>query len=263
MKVPIRALGIATFICWVILIAFIASAAYSIKDLSLGFGAPTFTAASNHELLYSLPLRIENRGFYSLKAFNITTAYLDAGGSEISRASTFVQVIPHGENVTLFHNATLSMDSLLEKDEQYLFNDKNLKTSITIGWNFAELIPVQLSTNVTFPWGAPFYNFTLGQPSYDLFNSTHSRATVRLSFENHAVFDLDGNIRVELYDSLNSLLGESHAAFSVARSSRYADNLEFYVPLSTAPLPAAQNGHYKVFFSTSLFEYGPSVIPYG
>jgi len=263
MKVPIRMLGIATFIFWVILAAFIASAAYSIKDLSFGFGAPQFTAAPNHELLFSLPLHIDNRGYYSLKAFNITTVFSDVEGAEISRASTFVPVIPHGENVTIFHNVTLSMDSLLEKVEQYLLNDNNLTVSVTAGLNFAELIPVQLSTNITYPWGAPFYNFMLEQPLYDLFNSTHGRATVPLSFENHAAFDFAGNIRVELYDSENSLLGESHAAFSVLRYSRYAGNLEFYVPLSIAPFLTARNGYLKVFFSTSLFEYGPLVIPYG
>jgi hypothetical protein len=256
-------LGIATFAFWVILVAFIASAAYSIKDLNSGFGEPQFTVAPNHELLFSLPLYIDNRGYYSLKSFNITTVFSDAEGSEISRASTFVPAIPQGQNVTILHNATLSMDSLLQKGDQYLFNDNNLTASVTAGLNFAELIPAQLSTNITYPWGAPFYNFMLGQPSYDLFDSTHSRVVVPLSFENHAAFDFAGSIRVELYDSGNSLLGESRVAFDVSRGSRYNGNLEFRVPLNIASLSAAQSGHFKVFFSTSFFEYGPLVIPYG
>jgi hypothetical protein len=263
MNVPIRMLGIATLFFWVILIAFIASAAYFIKDLSFGFGEPQFTVAPNHKLLFSLPLHIDNRGYYSLKAFNITTVFSDAEGSEISRASTFVSAIPQGQNVTIFHNAALSMDSLLEKGEQYLFNDNNLTASVTAGLNFAEFIPAQLSTNITYPWGAPFYNFMLGQPSYDLSSSTYSRVTVPLSFENHAAFDLAGNIRVELYDSGNSLLGESQTAFNAPRSSSYHGSLEFGVPLNTAFSSADRSGHFKVFFSTSLFEYGPLVVPYG
>jgi hypothetical protein len=256
-------LGIATFIFWVILVAFIASAAYSIKDLNFGSGEPQFTVTPNHELLFSLPLYIDNRGYYNLKSFNITTIFSDAEGSEISRASTFVPAIPQGQNVTIFHNATLNMDNLLQKGDQYLFNDNNLTASVTAGLNFAELIPAQLSTNITYPWGAPLYNFKLGQPSYDLSDSTHSTVAVPLSFENHATFDFAGSIRIELYDSGNSLLGESQTAFDVSQGSRYNGNLEFSVPLNIASLSAAQSGHFKVFFSTSLFEYGPLVIPYG
>lgn len=263
MNVPIRMLGIATLFFWVILVAFIASAAYSIKDLDFGFGEPQFTVAPDHELLFSLPLHIDNRGYYSLKAFNVTTVFSDAEGSEISRASTFVPAISQGQNVTILHNATLSMNSLLQKGDQYLFNDNNLTASVTAGLNFAELIPAQLSTNITYPWGAPLYNFMLGQSSYDLSSSTQGKATVPLSFENHAAFDLTGNIRVELYNSGNSLLGESQTAFNAPRFSSYHGSLEFGVPLNTASLPADRSGHFKVFFSTALFEYGPLVIPYG
>ena len=263
MNVPIRMLGIATSIFWVLLIAFIASAAYSLKDLSLSFGEPQFTAAPNHDLLFSFPMNIDNRGYYSLKSFNITTVLSDPEGSEVSRASSFVPIIPQGQKITIFHNVTLSMDDLLEKDEQYLFNDNNLMASVTAGVNFAELLPVQISMNTTYPWGAPFYNFTLGQPMYNRFNFTHGRITVPSSFENHAAFDLVGDMRVELYDSANSLVGESQTALDVPQYSSYTGKLDFYVPINSASLSAAQSGHFSVYFSTLFFEYGPVVIPYG
>jgi hypothetical protein len=231
--------------------------------LSFGFGEAQFTAASNHELLFSLPMCIDNRDHYSLKSFNITTVLSDAEGSEISSASTFVPAIPQGQNVTILHNVTLSMDSLFEKDEQYLFSNGNLAVSVKAGLNFVDLIPVQLSTNITYPWGAPFYNFMVGQPSYNSFDSTQGRVTVPLSFENHAAYDLAGNIRVELYGGGNSLLGESQTTFNVPRSPHYAGTLEFKVPLNVASLSAVRSGHFNVYFSTSLFEYGPVVIPYG
>jgi hypothetical protein len=263
MNVPIRMLGIATLFFWIILIGFIASAAYSIKDLNIGFGEPQFAVASNHELLFSLPLHIDNKGYYSLKSFNITTVLSDAEGSEISSASAFVPTIPQGQNITIFHNVTLAVDSLLEKGGRYLFNDDNFTASVTAGLNFAELIPAKISTNMTYPWGAPFYNFMLGPPSYELLDSANSRVAVPLSFENHATFDLAGNMRIELYNSGNSLFGESQATFNVPQGSRYNGNLEFHMPLNTASLSAAQSGHFDVFFSTSFFEYGPLVVPYG
>jgi hypothetical protein len=263
MNVPIRALGIATSIFWILLIAFIALSAYSFKDLNFDLGEPQFTTAPDGQLLFSLPLYIDNRGYCSLKEFNLSTVFSDAEGAEISRANTFVPVIPRGENVTILHNVTLSMDSVLENAEQYLFNDNNLTASVTAGLTVAELLPAQISTNFTFPWGAPFYNFALGQPSFEQFNFTHSAVSVPMSFENHAAFDLAGNIRVELFDSVGSLLGESQTSFYVPQHSSYDGNLEFHVPLSTESFSAAHNGHFNVYFSTPLFEYGPLVIPYG
>jgi hypothetical protein len=262
MNVPIRALGIATSIFWILLIAFIALSAYSFKDLNFDLGEPQFTTAPDGQLLFSLPLHVDNRGYCSLKEFQLMTVFSDAEGAEISRDNTFVPVIPRGENVTIFHNVTLSMDSVLENAEQYLFNDNNLTASVTAGLTFAELLPTQISTNFTFPWGAPFYNFALGHPSFGRFDLTHSAVSVPMSFENHAAFDLAGNIRAELFDSAGSLLGESQTSFYVPQHSSYDGNLEFHVPLSTASSSAAHNGHFNVYFSTPLFEYGPLVIPY-
>jgi hypothetical protein len=255
-------LGIATSIFWIILIAFIASAAYSMKDLGFDMGEPQFTTDPHGQILLSLPLYINNRGYYSLKQFNLTTVFSDNEGVEISRSSTFVPVIPHGENVTILHNVTLSTDSLLAQSE-YLFNDTNLTASVMAGLNFVELIPAQISTNFSYPWGAPFYNFALGQPAFGQFNRTHASATVPMSFENHAAFDLIGEIRVELYDNANSLLSQSQTSINVPPQSSYDGNLGFDVPLNAASPSTANNGHFNVYFSTPLFEYGPLVIPYG
>lgn len=263
MNVPIRALGIATSIFWILLIAFLALSAYSFKDLNFDFGEPQLTTAPDGQLLFSLPLYIDNRGYCSLKEFSLSTIFSDSEGVEISRANTFVPVIPSGKNVTIFHNFTMSMDSVLENAEQYLFDDNNLTASVTAGLTFAELLPAQISTNFTFPWGAPFHNFALGQPSFGRFNSTYSTMSVPMSFENHAALDLEGSIRAELFDSVGSSLGESQTQFFVPQQTSCNGNLEFYIPLSTASLSTANNGHFKVYFFTPLLEYGPLVIPYG
>ena len=263
MNVPIRMLGIATSIFWIMLIAFVALAAYSVKDLNVNFGEPQFTASPDGELMLSLPLYIDNRGYSNLKQFHLSTVFSDAEGEEISSDNTFVPVIPHGENVTVWHNVTLSMVSLLEKGEQYFFNDNNLNVSITARLTFAELLPAQIATNFSFPWGAPFYNFALGEPSYERVDSTQVAVVVPMSFENHAAFDVAGNIRIELYDDVDSLLGESQTVVYVPQQSAYEGDLEFYVPLSAVSFSSAQNGHFNVYFDMGLAEYGPLVIPYG
>ncbi len=262
MDVSIRALEIASSIFWIFLIAFIALSAYSFKDLNFNIGEPQVTTADG-QVFFSLPLYLDNRGYSSLKELHLMTVFSDAEGAELSRDTTSIPVIPRGENVTILHNITLNMDNVLENAEQYLFNDSNLTAFVTAGLTLSEVLPAEVSANLTFPWGAPFYNFALGEPLYRGFDSTHVAVSVPMSFENHAAFDLAVNIRVELIDSAGSLLGESQSPFYVPQYSSYDGNLEFNVPLSATSQSTARNGHFNVYFSTPLFEYGPVVIPYG
>lgn len=263
MNVPIRMLGIAITIFWVMLIAFIALAAYSIKDLNFYFGDPQFNTSSDGQIIFSLPLYIDNRGFFSLKEFYLSTVFSNAEGAEISRDSTFVPVIPHGQSTTILHNVTLTLESLLENGERYLFNDNNLNVSVTAELNFAELIPAQISTNFTFPWGAPFYNFALGELYYGRFDATHAMVAVPMSFENHAIFDIIGNIRIELYDNADSLVAESETLVYVPQQSTFNGDTEFQVPLNSTSTSTVQSWHFNVYFDTGFFEHGPLVIPYG
>ena len=262
MNVPIRILGVATLIIWIALAAFIASAAYSIKDLGFSLGEPKIATGPNRTMVVSLPLHISSNGYFTLRELNLTTAFSTVEGSVLSETSTFLPAIPPGKNVTILHNATLDIESLLEKEDTYLFEDGNLTLSLAAALNFAELIPTRLSTNITYPWGAPLHNFALSQPSFDLFSATQARVTVPISFENHAPFDLNGNIRIQLYGTGNSLLGESQTAFNAPANSPCSCKLEFHLPLDSAASTAARSGHFNAFLSTQFFDYGPLVIAY-
>jgi hypothetical protein len=245
-------LGIATSIFWIILFAFIGSAAYSMKDLSFGVGEPQFTTSSSGDLTITLPFYIDNNGYYSLKSFNLTTVFSDPEGAEVSRASTLVGIIPQGQNTTVLHNFTLP--------NQYLFDDANFNCEIIAGLNFAEIVPAQLATNLTFPWSAPLNSFELGQPRFESVDSLHSRAIVPISFENHAAFDLSGTLHIKLYDEHGTFLGETQTEINLAESPRYSDVLDFSVPaVSNTHL----KGYFEVYFSSPAFDYGPMVLPYG
>jgi hypothetical protein len=262
MNVPIRMLGVATTIFWIILAAFIASAAYSLKDLNFGVGEPQFTTASNRDLVLTLPLFIDNRGYYSLKSFNLTTVFSDAGGIEISRASSFLAVIPSGQNTSILHNVTMSLNGMAEHASQYLFEDANLTCQVSAGLNFAEIVPAELSINVTFPWGAPLYGFKLGEPTLSVADLSHVSAKMQLSFENHAAFDLNGNVTVRLFAGQDTLLGTSQTAINATKNTSYRGSLIFSIPASAASATNLK-GHFEVYFSSPMFEYGPVVIPYG
>jgi hypothetical protein len=198
-----------------------------------------------------------------LKGFNLTTVFCDVEGSEVSRATTIQSVIPQGQNVTFLHNSTLCINNLAEHDSNYIFDDSNLTCTVIAGLNFAELLPTQLSANVTFPWGAPFYNLQLGTPRFSGGNKTHTTGKVPLSYENHAAFDVIGTLKVRLYSSDGVMLAETEKAVNSAKNTSYSGSLYFSVPLTAVRSVSNSSGHFEVSFSTSMFDCGPMVFPYG
>jgi hypothetical protein len=263
LDVPIRVLGVVTSIIWVLLIAIIASSAYSIKDLSIQVDPPTPTLGQNHELILSAPIRINNTGSLDLKELNLTTQVFDPKGIEISRAYSFVANIPQRGNVTILHNMTLNVDKIVQNDSKFLFEDDNLTVTLHGGISLNGLLPSTISANMTLPWGAPLYNFSLGKPQLSLFNSTHSFLTIPISFENHAWFNIEGNLRVIAYGTDNGAQFQGQTNLNVLANCRYNDNMEFYALIAANGILAFTGGHFEVTFSSELCNYGPWVIPFG
>ena len=259
MRIPIRMIGIATTFFWIFLIAFFASAVYSIKDLHFEFGEPQMSVAEDNEMVFSLPVTITNRGFYNIGFFNITTEIRDEDGFIVTRGSTFVPAIRKNDVATVTHNMTIDVNSLLQNDQDYLFNDSELKIYESVSMRVAEMIPVQASTNLSMPWGAPLYNFALGEAEYTAYNRTHLRATVPISFENHAIFELAGSIQIRMYNSSDTLLGESQTMMQVPQNSPYNGYVEVYVPAAEV----TARGRFEVFFTFPPLNYGPLEVPYG
>jgi hypothetical protein len=252
-------IGIATTIFWIFLIGFSISAAYSMKDVQFEFGEPQTGTTVDNMLFFSLPVTIINRGFYDIGGFRVATEITDADGYNITHGTTNLPLIRKNEPVTVFHNVTLNVTDMLQKGRNYLFNDTELNIFAAVGLRVAEVIPIHASTNFTFPWGAPLYNFSLGTPAYSTYNATHMRATVPISFENHAFFEMMGDIRVRMYSGTNRLIGSGQTLVQAPSGSFYSGSLDVFV----SALSATPSGRFEVFFDTPLFSYGPLVIPYG
>jgi len=259
MNVPIRMIGIATTIFWVFLIIFSITAAYSVKDLQFGFGEPQMTMTPTNELLFTLPINVYNRGYYNIGRFNVTTEISDTIGNQITRGSSFTPVIRKDERVTILHNVTLDFDDLLQFSQTYLFADSELNIAETVGLSLAEVIPVQASGNFSIPWGAPLYNFRLGEPQYQAFNLTHLRASVSISFENHAMFDIIGTIQVSMYNSSSQRVCSGQTTLNAPQHSTYSSHVELYIKVTSV----TPSGRFEVNLQTPFFSYGPWGIPYG
>ncbi|MCW3994124.1 MAG: hypothetical protein NWE85_06145 [Candidatus Bathyarchaeota archaeon] len=257
MRIPIRMISITTTIFWIFLIVFLVSAVYSAKDIRFDFGGPQIGLTSDNKILFSLPITIDNKGYYNIGCFNVTTEILDKEGFMITRTSTFIPVIEKNRRVMATHNVTIDINDL-QNSQDYLFNDTELEVRETVSIKLAEVIPVQASTNLSMPWGAPLYNFTLGEIEYAGFNGTHMTATIPINFENHASFDLTGNIQICMYNSTNILVSKGQTTIETPQNTQYHGHIELNVPI----IGITENGHFEVYFLTPLFEFGPLVIPY-
>jgi hypothetical protein len=255
-------IGIATSVFWIFLIIFSVSALYSLKDIRLDFGEPRISLTQNNEMLCILPITIFNNGYYNLGHFNVSTAIMGKQNQTVARGSTSLPVISKGEAVNITHQMMVNLTSLLSTYQNLIFNDTELQVNATASITAAEVIPIQVSSNLSIPWGAPLYDFTLGLPEFTVIaepNSTaRCRVVVPLSFENHAFFDLIGTVQLHMCDGTNAFITEGQVAIEATQNSSYQGSLELYFPASLA----TRNGYFEVYLTTPLFSKGPLVFPY-
>jgi len=252
-------IGLATTFFWIFLVAFFVSAAYSVKDLHFSFEAPQVNMISADKMVVSLPISVANYGFYNVGSFTIATEVDNVEGVMLANGSSFVPVISKGKTVRFFHNVSLNFTDLLQNGENYLFNDSEFTVYATVGMSLAEVIPVQAFTNFSVPWGAPFYNFVLGEVQYETFNYTHLRVTVPIYFENHAFFDVVGNVEARMCNDAGEVFGEGSLNVEAYSGSAYQGFLKFAVSI----MEVSYSGYFEVYIRTEFFDYGPLVIPYG
>jgi hypothetical protein len=259
MDIPIKMIDLATAICWAFLIMFFVSAVYSIKDLKLDFGNLQTGITPDGKIIFSLPVEIANNGYYNIGLFNLTTRVLDENGSTITEGSTLIQSLRIGEKQSILHNMTFDANRLLMQTQEYLFNDTQLNTIESVSMKLGEVIPVHASYNLSIPWGAPLHDFKLGEPQYSVLNYTHMQIAFRLSFDNHAFFDVAGEAQIRMYNSTGQPIGSGQTEVKASQQSQYKN----YIALQAAVSSITQTGRFEIEFQTSLFSLGPLVIPYG
>jgi hypothetical protein len=258
MRVPIRIISIATSAFWIFLIIFSASEIYSMKDFRVTIGQPQVSTTGDHELLLSFPVSVVNTGFYDVAHFNVSINILDTEGSTVAGGTMFMPVIGQGQAINITQDVKLNPTDLFQTHQSLLCNDTEFIANKSISMLATEFIPVEASSNSSIPWGAPLYNLALGTPLLAMFNATYSVATVPLSFENHAFFDVSGAVWLRAYSNANLLIGQGQTSIQVAQHSPYDGNLEVYVPSGAGSI-----ARLEVFFVTTFFNYGQEIAVHG
>jgi hypothetical protein len=257
MQISIRMIGIATTVFWIFLISFAVSAAYSVKDLQLDFGNPTATVTPDNQLLLSMSVNVLNRGYYDIDQFRVMMQISDVEGTFLANGSNVILFIPRGQPINSALNVTVETDVLFSQNSNLLFNDSELRINAAVGMRLAQLIPVEASSNFSIPWGAPFCGFSAGEPSF--YDSTQLTAYVPVVFENHAFFELAGEMRIQMFNSRNLLVSQGETPINVPSGSVF--NQSLILPLSSSRTPTS--GRLEISFETAVFSHGPLVIPFG
>ena len=223
-----RMLSIATFVLWLIIVFFSVTAVYSVLNLGVTIGNVQMLPSSDG-ISFSLPFSINNSGYYEIADLNLTTRVTDPNGKLLDRTETIVPSISQGTSVNSTHTIDITIDDVLSLEPiTLLLNDSEFNVEIFAGLNFARAVPVQLSFNTTIPWGAPFSNFSTGEISVSLYNSTHAEVIVPISFENHAVVSLSGTLKLEVYNNSQERIATGSTVINVPSLQNYADNIVIY-----------------------------------
>jgi len=262
MNVAIRTVSIVSALLWVFLIAFAASAVFSAKDLQVEFGTLQTSVGAENEVVLILPVAIVNRGFCTISEFNISTEIVDEQDLTLTRGFTLVPRVGTGQSVNITHQVEFEIDENLNTRTHLLFDDAELRLAETFSMKLADTIPVQASLNISFPWGAPLYNFTVGairisrEPAAN--SGGYVEGDVQVSFENHAFFNINGTLYLRVYNDADVLVGTGQTNLDVPKNTGYHEDIK----VDAWILHVSASGHYEVSVQTSMFSVGPLVVPY-
>jgi len=252
MNIAIRTLKIATTIFWLAIIFFSVTAVYSVMNLDVNIGEAKILPSSKG-IIFSLPFSINNNGYYEIADLNLTTLATDPDGAVLDLTETVVSSIPQGSNVNATHTITIDLDDILSMDHaSLLLEDSDFNVEIFADLNFARAVPVQLSMNTTIPWGAPFAQFSLGEISVSALNLTHSEASIPVSFENRAILDIAGSLKLQYYDNAQELIASGMSIINAPSGYEYNEIIYLYLEQQDVS-KLTSNGNAHMVFETPMF----------
>lgn len=252
MKIATRMLTVASIILWVVILFFSITAVHSVMNVGVNIGETQMFPTING-IKFSLPFSIDNNGYYEIADLNMTTRVTDPDGAVLDLTETLVDSIPQGETVNVSHTIAVDLDDTLSVDHMTLMlNDSNFTVEIFADLSFARAIPVQLSTNVSLPWGAPFANFQVGEFSVSQYNSSHIEAAIPLSFQNHAIIDITGTLKMEVYSRSDQRIASGVTNINVASHQNFGASILLHArPQDASKL--AGSGKVHILFETPHF----------
>jgi len=258
MKYTLKALKWAIIILWICFIFLIFTTVYSVANIRVETNETKFFT-KNNEVIVAIPFILINDGLYEILNLNVTTIVVSRENEPLTKSTSFIDVIPRGKETMIWHNISLSIQKMVS-NQKYLFEDSNFTLLNNIRLDFARIIPFAMSVNSTMPWGAPLYNFTVSEPTFQMINATTSTVSFNISFENHSPYiNLEGELELKIFNENEELLGVTYETIRVPSNSFYKKTLSVYIETTKV----TNSGYINITFKTSMLNFGPLVIPYG
>jgi len=254
----IRALGWTATILAIILFIFLASIFYSILQITIlspgiRMGSLKYEFKDGNVRL-SLPILVNNTGYYEIDEFRIATTLKDENGRLIVTNSTLMKNIGRGEFKYGMHTVSLSLADIISKMRAYLFNDTNIKLSILIGFKYASVLEFQVSmVNVSIPWRAPFYGLRLKSLILRESNGTHLFFDLDMDVENHFVSDVGGLLRLTIYNERGVRVGEGVGLLYLPSGERLEEPIMVVASL-TDPEAFTGKGYAEITFQLPVID---------
>ncbi|RJS84529.1 hypothetical protein CW702_02360 [Candidatus Bathyarchaeota archaeon] len=235
MRQSIRALGWAITLSMVILFAFLGTAIYSMVQMILeGEGIKLGEVRgeiSNTTLTLYIPLIINNTSHYDITSFNITLILKDSNGTIITDQSTLIDIIKRNSARRAVNNLTLNVIDLISNMQYLLYQDSEFKIELSLSFKYAYTLSFKVETsNISMPWGAPLYGFSITRFS-DPYNVslTGCYIDVYLSFENHAYFGIIGIVNMKMYNDRDEIIGYGKKEIDVSPRQIFSDYVTIHV----------------------------------
>jgi len=224
----IKALRLIIAVLWIAILMLPVTVALSLLKIfeagnNVGIGKPSFDL-SNGNLSISIPFYMNNTGFYDLSEVYAYIKVYD-GDKFIAESSTNWLDVPAGEMVASNLSILISLEDIFSENRELLTSNKELNVSASLHFRVAYALAFTVTTSSTVQWGAPFSNLTIQHSSY---NETHQVFSV--SFFNNASFPINGPLRLELLNLLNTTVGLMEQQINVPSKGLYQGLFE--IPVS-------------------------------
>jgi len=271
MRQSVRVLGWTVNIVTFLIFIFLMMPIYSlVQTMAMGQGIKAGEPSLENlggKIVLSTPFTVNNTGYFEISELRITTVLKDPKGTDITDATTIFEKIPSGLPDSKRHNLSLSINDIVNKNLTYLFfNDAKFLMDTIVELRYANILRFKvLIPNASMPWGAPFSNFRLGEPSIpkpipgepNVFSTGFP-----VSFENHSPFPIRGTISVNVYNQGWVFLGSGNKPFNVESNSFYSDQV--WVEISEESLRNyTGKGYLEIRFVTDTSSFKLPVVTYG
>ncbi len=258
MRQSIRALGWTITISLLLLLVFLATAFYSVYQTlgasrDIGFGEFQHSFLDGKVVL-SMPITVNNTGYYGMTEFNVTTTLKDHSGMTLATNSTEIPEIGTGQNESTLLNMSLGLADLLSNMTNLLFNDTELSLDFAISFRYAYAFGLQISMgNMSIPWGAPLYGLDLKEAGPPDFNGTHLQMNVTLEVENHSFLDIAGTVNFRVYNEEGKRIGSGRVLLHVPSNSRLSGPIQVTSEIES-PLDFTGKGYLEAYLDLPIID---------